>query len=867
MKKLSASIVLSFLCAIFIRYAGDAIGSTQNKKPAWKIQKKDGEKAYDLSTILMKFKERVTKKQRNNLASLVEGKFKDKNEDGVDDRYEHILSGRLALIELKGDKGMDLASQALRVLQNHPLIEYAEYNYLQYIDLTPNDPRFDELWGLHNTGQTEGASDADIDAVEAWGIYPGSSEVIVGVIDTGIDYNHEDLEANIWINPGEIPGNGVDDDGNGYVDDMHGINAITESGDPMDDHNHGTHCSGTIGAVGDNNIGVVGVNWTVRIAGMKFLNSSGSGWTSDAIECVDYAVDLKNSGVNIRVLSNSWGGGGDSKALEDAIEAANNVGILFVAAAGNTSSDNDVTPHYPSSYTNANILAVTSTDHNDNLSSFSCYGPTSVDMGAPGSSILSTIRNNSYDTFSGTSMATPHVSGAAALLLSVNDMLTVQELKEYLMDGDPLPALSGMCVSGNRLNAYNSLDQVPPPGPTFRLSATTTAQSIKQGETASYTINIESVSGFSDPVVLSASSNPAINATIEFTPHPGTPGSSSSMDVVTTTATDPDDYIITVTGESGSITKTTTVFLEVKPEGSITVSYGNDTVISIPDNDPTGITSAINVPDSLSVWEIACEVNITHTYIGDLIIKLISHSGTEATLHNREGGSADNINQTYYPTEFRDENCCGTWTLFVSDNAGWDLGTLDSWTLTIDGIPTGPVNQAPTVTITAPLDGSSFDEGTAVTFTGTADDPEDGDISSDIEWTSSIDGTLGGGSSIEVSNLSFGTHTITATATDLGGKSGTDSITVIINKVTTNDPPLADFTFAMARLKATFTDLSTDSDGTIVSWFWDFGDGRTSNRQNPKHVYRSNGTYEVTLTVTDDGGATGSICNNVQVNK
>ena len=866
MKKLSASIVLSFLCAIFISYAGDAIGSRQNEKPAWKIQQKEGEKGYDLSTILVKFKEGVTKKQRNDLASMVGGKFKDKNENGVDDRYEHILSGRLALIKLKGEKGKDLASQALRALQNHPLIEYAEYNYLQYIDLTPNDPQFNELWGLHNTGQTEGAFDADIDAPEAWDISSGSSEVIVGVIDTGIDYNHEDLAANIWINPGETPGNGLDDDDNEFIDDIHGINSITSTGDPMDDHYHGTHCSGTIGAVGSNNIGVVGVNWTVKFIGMKFLNSSGSGWTDDAIECVNYAVGLKNRGVNIRVLSNSWGGGGYSQALEGAISDANDVGILFVASAGNSNSDNDTSPHYPSSYEVDNVLAVASTDHNDNLSSFSCYGYDSVDLGAPGSSILSTYPGNSYSTLSGTSMATPHVSGAAALLLSVNDLLTVQELKDYLMYyGDPIDDLSGKCVSGNRLNAYNSLDQVPPPEPTFRLSATPTAQSINQRQTASYTINIESVLGFSGPVDLSASSNPEINATIEFTPNAGTPGFSSSMEVFSTNATDPGDYIITVTGDSGSITKTTTVFLEVKPEGSITVSYGNDTVISIPDNDPTGITSAINVPDSLSVWEIACEVNITHTYIGDLIIKLISPLGTEATLHNREGGSADNINQTYYPTEFRDENCCGTWTLFVSDNAGWDLGTLDSWTLTIDGIPTGPINQAPTVTITAPPDGSSFDEGTAVTFTGTADDPEDGDISSDIEWTSSIDNNFGTGKSI-TDTLSAGTHTITATATDQDGKSGSDSITVIINPFP-NDLPVANFSYAITKKEVTFTDYSDDDDGLISSWSWDFGDGKTSNVQNPVHRYNKFKTYTVTLTVTDNDGGTDSESELVTVTK
>jgi subtilisin family serine protease len=221
----------------------------ENGKPAWKIQQKEGEKAYDLSTILVKFKERVTRKQRNDLASLARGKFKDKNEDGIDDRYQHILRGRLALIKLEGAKGQDLATRALLALQNHPFIEYAEHNYLHYIDLTiPNDPDFDELWGLHNDGQSGGTSDADIDAPEAWDITTGSSEVIVGVIDTGVDYTHEDLADNMWTNPGEIVGDGVDNDGNGYVDDIHGWNTITESGDPMDDHWHGTHCSGTIGA-------------------------------------------------------------------------------------------------------------------------------------------------------------------------------------------------------------------------------------------------------------------------------------------------------------------------------------------------------------------------------------------------------------------------------------------------------------------------------------------------------------------------------------------------------------------------------------------------------------------------------------------
>jgi len=785
MKKSAVILFLSFLCAAPFGYAGNAIGASQNGKPAWITQQNGGEKVYDLSTILVKFKERTTKRQRKDIASLAKGKFKDKNEDGIDDRFQNILGGRLAVLELQGEKGLDLASRALRALQHHPFIEYAEYNYLHHIDTTPNDPQFNDLWGLHNTDQTGGTPDADIDAPEAWDISTGSTEVVVGVIDTGIDYDHEDLAANIWINPGEIPYNEVDDDLNGYVDDIHGINAITESGDPNDDHGHGTHCAGTIGAVGNNDKGVVGVNWKVRLVGLKFLNSGGSGYDADAIECINYAIALKNNGVNIRVLSNSWGGGGYSQGLYDAIDATNQAGILFVAAAGNDGLDTESNPHYPSSYDNVNILAVASTDSEDKLSSFSNgasnYGSTSVDIGAPGSSILSTTPNNTYSTKSGTSMATPHVSGAAALFLSENDYSTVDELpvedlKYYLMDyGDPISALAGKCVSGKRLNLYTSLAA----GPTFRLSATPAYQEIKRGESAFYNIDIKSMMEFSEPITLSAS--PVNDAVITFAPNPGTPGSYSTMKIDTTTATDPADYIVTVTGVSGSISKNTTITLEVKPENLTTVNYTNDTQISIPDNDPNGITSTIEVLDSLSVWDTACEVHITHTYRRDLIIKLTSPKGTVSILQEREGGSEDDIHTKYDPTEFRGEEGLGTWTLFVSDNAGLDIGTLDSWTLTIDGIPDGPINQAPTVAITAPDDGSSFILGNEIIFTGTADDPEDIDISSSIEWHSSIDGDLGTGASCKTSNLSVGTHNITATAIDLGGKSGSDSITVIVD--------------------------------------------------------------------------------------
>lgn len=336
------------------------------------------------------------------------------------------------------------------------ILHYAEPDFVVFADqLIPNDPLFGELWGMHNTGQSGGTVDADIDAPEAWDAATGNN-VIVAVIDTGVDYTHPDLAANMWINAGEIAANGVDDDGNGYVDDIYGIDACNSDTDPFDDHGHGTHCSGTIAGAGNNNVGVAGVCWQARIMGAKFLSAGGSGFSSDAIICINYAAMM-----GARVMNNSWGGSGYSAALFDAIEDANNSNALFCAAAGNSGTDNDVSPHYPSSYTNANVLSVAASTRADALSSFSCYGLKSVDLAAPGSSILSTLPGNSYVSWSGTSMATPHCSGAAALILSRNSAVSAEELKRILVENtDPVAAFNGKMVSGGRLNVARSLSRV-----------------------------------------------------------------------------------------------------------------------------------------------------------------------------------------------------------------------------------------------------------------------------------------------------------------------------------------------------------------------------------------------------------------------
>ncbi|MCB0358645.1 MAG: S8 family serine peptidase, partial [Bdellovibrionales bacterium] len=340
------------------------------------------------------------------------------------------------------------------------------------IDRTPNDSSFSSLWGMHNS------KDYDIDAPEAWDDFVGNPDdpVVVAVIDTGVDYNHADLRDNMWVNEAEKNGTpGVDDDGNGVVDDIHGYNSINNSGDPLDDQKycssggqlytcnvyHGTHCAGTIGAVADNNLGVAGVAWDVKIMGIKFLNHYGSGSTSNAIKSVQYAVTMRNRGVNVRVLSNSWGGGGYSYALADAISAANNAGISFIAAAGNASTNTDSYTYYPQGYNISNVVSVAALDSSGKLASFSNYGATSVDLGAPGVSIFSTKGggSNSYQYLSGTSMATPHVSGVAAMAFMGDPTLSPADVRQLLINTiQPISTLNGKMIGAGMLNLKNVTD-------------------------------------------------------------------------------------------------------------------------------------------------------------------------------------------------------------------------------------------------------------------------------------------------------------------------------------------------------------------------------------------------------------------------
>ncbi len=313
---------------------------------------------------------------------------------------------------------------------------YAEPDFVIAPKAVPNDPSYSQLWGLHNTGQSGGVADADIDAPEAWNTTTGSRSVVVAVIDTGVDYTHPDLAANAWQNPGEIAGDGVDNDRNGFIDDVYGWDFANNDANPMDDNGHGTHVSGTIGAVGNNGVGVAGVNWQVSILGLKFLDGSGSGSTSAAIAAVNYATRMRRDfGINVVASNNSWGGGGFSTALRDAIDAGGRAGILFVAAAGNESTNIDTTPSYPAGYTSESIISVAATDRLNQVASFSNVGVTNVDLAAPGVSIYSTLPGNRYGSYSGTSMATPHVTGAVALLAAANPNASAAQIRSAILSG------------------------------------------------------------------------------------------------------------------------------------------------------------------------------------------------------------------------------------------------------------------------------------------------------------------------------------------------------------------------------------------------------------------------------------------------
>ncbi len=391
--------------------------------------------------------------------------------DRVEDEIESV-EGLAAIDDLDDAEAEQVAAEYAAL----PEVEYAEPNFeisVEPLDAqsirdrfvsalplgSPNDPLFAEQWGLVNTGQRGGRAESDVSALAAWGKTQGSKKVVVAVLDSGVDYTHPDLAGNMWHRPADMEM--YFDPQLGVVDDYDGFSALASERDPMDENGHGTHCSGIVGAEGDNNLGITGVNWKVEIMPLKFMGRGGFGTTKDAIEAINYVIARKSEGVNVRVISASWGSTSRSRALEDVIRKAGEADVLFVAAAGNDAANADKRPHFPSGYKLPNVISVAALDRKDELASFSNYGAKSVHVAAPGKEILSTWLGGAYEEHSGTSMATPFVAGVAGLILSVEPNLTVKELRERLLGTvDRLDSLQGKVVTGGRVNAARAVGAV-----------------------------------------------------------------------------------------------------------------------------------------------------------------------------------------------------------------------------------------------------------------------------------------------------------------------------------------------------------------------------------------------------------------------
>jgi subtilisin family serine protease len=371
--------------------------------------------------------------------------------------------GELEVIQLPAGIAVDAALAEYRASAD---VEFAEPDYVLSIKAVPNDPRYADgsLWALNNTGQRGGLNDADMDAPEAWEFQSSAANIIVAVVDSGVRYTHEDLAANMWRNPAEVAGNGRDDDANGYIDDVHGIDASFGTGNPLDENGHGTHVAGIIAAVGNNGRGSVGVAWSAQIMALKFLDSTGNGYTSDAIEAIDYA---RRKGA--KVINASFAGPEYSTAFRDALLRARSAGVVLVAAAGNETANNDVVPTYPASYAIDNVVTVAATSRTDALASFSNFGAQSVHLAAPGASIYSTyfLGDNSYVEMAGTSMAAPQVAGAVALVRAFYPAETYRQALDRILKGvDVLPGLADKVKTGGRLNLHNALKPVSTSTPT-----------------------------------------------------------------------------------------------------------------------------------------------------------------------------------------------------------------------------------------------------------------------------------------------------------------------------------------------------------------------------------------------------------------
>jgi PKD repeat protein len=754
-------------------------------------------------------------------------------------------------------------SAAISAYLQSGLVVYAEPDYMVQALLVPNDFRYNDgtLWGLHNTGLYGGIPGADIDAPDAWDIQHTASSVIVAVVDTGVRYTHEDLAANMWVNP---------------ADGSHGLNLVTNglaANDPNDDNGHGTHVAGTIGAVGNNSVGVVGVSWSVQIMACKFLDKVGNGTISDAITCFDFA---RTHGA--RVVNASWGSPTfTSQALHDSIASLRQAGIVFIGAAGNSAANNDVTPLYPASYSDLdNVVAVAATERTDAMPSWSDYGPTNVALAAPGAAIFSCWdgSDSDYQYDDGTSMAAAHVSGACAILMGhfPNDSYQ-QTIGRLLSNVVPLPSLAGKCRTGGRLNLYKALTGGSPP-PTLAANFTANPTSGQAPLTVQFTDQSTGVItawdwDFGDGSAHSSVQNPS-----------HTYNSAGSFTVT-----------LTVTGNGGatsskSATITATAATSVSANFTANPTSGQVPLLVQFTDTSTGSITAWdwNFGDGSAHSSVQ---NPSHTYssAGTFTVTLTVTGSGGAT--SSKAGTITATASATVTANFTANPTSGQAPLFVqfTDQStgpvtAWDWDFGDGSAHSSVQSPSHTYNSAGTFTVTLTVTGSGGATSSKTgTITATAPppppianfvaNPTSGQAPLFVQFTdestgmiSAWDWNFGDGSAHSSARNpshtynSAGNFTVTLTVTGSGGTSS-KSLTITVSAP---PPPLsANFTASPtsgpAPLTVQFTDLST---GNPVAWSWNFGDLFGSTAQNPSHVFLLPGTYTVTLTVTGSDGATSS---------
>jgi len=662
------------------------------------------------------------------------------------------------------------ADEALAAWRADPQVRAVEIDQRVSIGRAPDDPMVASQWALNNTGQSGGRVDADIDAPEAWDHHTGDVRTAVAVIDTGIDYTHPDLYKNIWLNQREIPAglnlvdadgdgwwsfwdlnapvnagkvhdanangridgydvlhdprwaNGRDDDGNGKIDDLIGWDFVDGDNDPFDENGHGTHVAGTIGAIGDNGQGVAGVAWKVSLVALRFLDRSGSGYVSGAVDALQYAIS-----VGVKISNNSWGGG-YSSALAAAIGNAQSAGHIFVAAAGNNGGNNDSQPFYPASFSQDNVVAVAATDRFDQLASFSNYGATSVDLAAPGVAILSTTPNGTYSTYSGTSMAAPHVTGTIALVWSAQPGLDYRQVIARIKSGvDHLSSLAGKVAAHGRLNAARSLDTA-----SLDMTGPRVVSAVPNGVASVSSVRVT----FSEPIHALTFTAADIS---RFTGPKGkvavnrvnaVAGSNNTQfDVVFAAQTAVGTYQFDLgpfiadaagnlmdqngNGVQGEATDACHVTFRVAKPSTKTFTNAKP----VPIYDFAYASSTITVSSDILVTDVNVKLNISHTYDADLLIYLLGPDGTRVNLVANRGGSGDHFKDTTFNDEasrpvrqgaapfsaayrpeqplaaFDGKNARGDWTLVVHDGYSNDTGKLNSWSLIVSGI-VGTTGQA-----------------------------------------------------------------------------------------------------------------------------------------------------------------------------